>query len=102
MMERLVTGAELKLAAELTGKRVVPIKRCSLCRAWVHYLITDNAIYFDGKCSCHSGVQEPRKIEWDAAAKWVNDQLSIKERMEIAARFGFVINQKKTEATCSQ
>lgn len=68
----MVTGAQVKEAAEKAGITRVDHHDCGGCGVMVYYSIHDGHLLFNPACGCSYSPPEPRS--WQSAADWINMQ----------------------------
>lgn len=68
----MVTGDQVREAAEKAGVTYIEHHDCSLCGSMVAYTIENGQLFFNPGCGCSWSPREPRS--WDDAAEWINMQ----------------------------
>ena len=87
-----VTGEQLKEAMIKAGIIEVNHHQCGICNEWTYYFRVKENIYFNSGCGCCNS--KPQGRSWDSVAEWVNQQSNDRWKIELAAKFGLVIEVK--------
>lgn len=84
---RNTTADEIKQSCRKHKIERADVRQCSICHAWIGYVITGDNIAFDGGCDCTSyGGWSSRT--WHDAADFVNIQTNMEVKKRVASKFG--------------
>ena len=61
---------------QVNDRYYLPIRRCSMCRTALNYIVLDGRVFFDSNCECVSYTTPPRPSSWDAIAELLAAQSS--------------------------
>ena len=84
-----VTAEEVRAAAVAAGVRLIPLRPCSICLEWLHYMVAGGDLYFDPSCDCTRFSSGPIPHDWQSAADLINRQESIADQQNVMRDFGF-------------
>lgn len=92
----MVTGEQVKQAAEAAGIKEIDHHDCGGCGYMTKYIIENGQLYFDPGCDCVRRASPPEPHSWDSAAEWINMQVRSGKwgdvGAKIAAKFGLTLS----------
>lgn len=94
----MVTGEQVKEAAEKAGITRIDHHDCGGCGMMVFYSIHGGQLYFNPGCGCSWSPREPRS--WESAADWINMQSRSGEYGDVGARIAAKFGIKLESASC--
>lgn len=84
-----MTGEQVKEAMIAKNITYVPHHNCGGCGEMIFYSREGEQLSFNPGCGCSWSPPEPRS--WDDPAYWINMQSEDHWRVDIAARFGLIL-----------